>query len=92
MSKLYGTLNGDGRASARTRCANRQTVAVAQSWEGSIGVQLTIDSNGSHFASIYAEEGSTSSPGRLLLRLPLSLVVNAKSLKVDGDTRTELEQ
>lgn len=90
MSRLYGTLSGDGRAAARTRCANRDTSASAQSWEGSVTVSIHVDSNGTHIAAIQAANGSATG-GRMLWRGPLSLLVNARELRVAGDLRVRGE-
>lgn len=88
MSKLYGTLAGDGRSAARTRCANRQTAASAQSWEGSVTAEITIDTNGSHIARLYVRTDSGQG-GRVVWQGPLSLLVNAGRLSIAGeDQRT----
>ena len=67
MSKLYGTLSGDGRAAAQTRCAHRTTKAVAQSHQGSIAARIWIDSDGVHRFEIASGAGSTVAPSHTIM-------------------------
>lgn len=81
MSKLYGTLAGDGRAANRTRCANRETSASAQSWEGSITAGIRITSDGEHQAILRVADGSQHG-GRILWEGKLAELVGARALTV----------
>lgn len=62
MSKLYSTLSGDGRANSQTRCAHKRVKATAQSWQGSISVELWVTDDGVHHYDVIAGPDSTAHP------------------------------
>lgn len=64
MSKLYGTLSGDGRAQEKTRRANTYVRATAQSWEGSVAayIQRSQDTGEVHRFEFASGAGSTAYP------------------------------
>ena len=82
MSALYGTLNGDGRAAPKTRCAHRIVSASAQSHEGSVTVTIQRDTNGSTFASIEVRSDSGVGGRTVMPLIPLSMLIRCKALKV----------
>ena len=86
MAKLYGTLAGDGRAQPKTRCAQTETKAAAQSWEGSLIARVWIDSGGTHHAEIEVAEGSATH-GRTLWSGRLAEILGASTLQSDGPRR-----
>ena len=68
MSKLYGTISGDGRSKSNaTQCATNHIRATAQSWQGSIGVTIDILPDGKHVFSVEFGEGSTAHPSTVLI-------------------------
>jgi hypothetical protein len=62
MSKLDVTVRTDVLKNTHTARAHHWAKATLQSWDGS--VQLTLDEKGN--VELFAEEGSTASPSRLV--------------------------
>jgi hypothetical protein len=61
MSKFYATLTSD-RANPKTLGGNREIVATAQSYQGSIAVRLWLGKEGDTRCEIVAGKGSTPQP------------------------------
>ena len=60
MSKFYGTLLGRGLP--KTSCGNTHISVVAQSWEGSVEVEIYQRERGGHGCAIMVDKGSTDEP------------------------------
>lgn len=88
MSKLYGSLDGDGRAQARTRCAHRETSAAARSWDGSVTVSLRICDDGCTMAEIEVAGGSQHG-GRVIYSAPIQKLLEATYLSDIGRPSNE---
>lgn len=78
MSMFYGTLKG--RRSPKTCTGHTGITAVAQSWDGSVSVQLEA-ALGSPIVTLCVGEGSTSSPRVKLWSGRLSDLLRAGDFK-----------
>lgn len=80
MSEFYGSLQGS--RGCATRCGTKSSgiCATAQSWEGSVTVDLYKDDNGDNVVSIRTREGSGHG-GRTLFYGPLAKILRADSLR-----------
>lgn len=83
MSALYGTLQGDGRAAPKTRCAHRTVSASAQSHHGSVTVRIERGMNETLSAFIEVRDDSGTG-GRTVLSIPLAALIRCKRLEVQG--------
>lgn len=72
MSKLYLTATSDAVKTARTARGHHWVKTACQSWDGSIS--LLLDEHGN--AEIRVEEGSTSTPGHLILAATIQDLLN----------------
>lgn len=77
ISKVYGTLTTDKGVSTRT--GNKFVKASAQSWDGSVSVEIN---NGA--VRILVGMGS-SNGGRELLSVPLEKLMRADSLVIEKE-------
>jgi len=63
MSDLFASLHSDrNRKTTPTRQGSKHIKAVAQSYEGSISVEIFIEADGTHRATLRCEDGSTQDP------------------------------
>lgn len=62
MSHFYGTLIGSRKPRTATGTAGSGIKAVAQSWSGSISVELYVDEEGKDCYEIRVGEGSDMNP------------------------------
>ena len=68
MSKLYVTVNTDALKTTHNARGHHWAKATVRSWDGSI--QLSMDEQGN--VEIRAEQGSTATPGILVLTTTLA--------------------
>jgi hypothetical protein len=82
MSKLYATITSEGTARS-TRTAHSRIEATAQSYHGSIGIELTINGEDVHVDIWYQMGESTAYPHTLLWSGPLSALPNVYATCID---------
>jgi hypothetical protein len=77
MAAFYGTL--EGARGPSTRCGTKSSGihAAAQSWDGSVAVDLYVGADDVTFATISVGSGSTSNPKRVLYYGPLADLLQA---------------
>lgn len=78
MSKFYGTLNTDAGKHVVTKTGHHWVKATAQSWDGSVSVELEGHATLGVLFELRVERGSTPRPDTVVLRLTLAQLLDAK--------------